>query len=106
MGLAALIKRFLVRSLLPALCLAWVCASTSTGSIAWAESPAALCPRPAPGGSVPEPEDLRSIDGVLDVALSITDERAADGSIRYCYRTPGGQEAPTLRVRPGDLVRL
>lgn len=64
------------------------------------------CPRPAAGAVVPEPEDLKSIDGVLRVDLAIQNYRLRNGAIRYCYRTPNGREAPTLRVHPGDLVVL
>jgi FtsP/CotA-like multicopper oxidase with cupredoxin domain len=67
-------------------------------------SPAEPCPRPAPGARIPEPEDLRSVGGVLSPDLAIENYRRRDGTERYCYRTPDGHEAPTLRVRPGDLV--
>jgi FtsP/CotA-like multicopper oxidase with cupredoxin domain len=68
--------------------------------------PAEACPRPAPGARVPEPKDLRSVAGVLTVDLAIHNYRAADGSERYCYRTPDGSQSPTLRVRPGEEVVL
>jgi FtsP/CotA-like multicopper oxidase with cupredoxin domain len=82
------------------LCLLWSCL--------WAAQPRAaeLCPRPGPGARVPEPEDLKSVDGVLKVELALYDDQTGPGAARYCYRTPQGQEAPTLRVRPGDLVML
>ena len=44
--------------------------------------------------------------GVLNAKLGIYNERAGNGEIRYCYRTPDGHESPTLRVKPGDLVVL
>jgi FtsP/CotA-like multicopper oxidase with cupredoxin domain len=82
----------------------------------FAQSPAAtyaqsvpapeVCPRPVPGGSVNEPEDLRSRNGVLNVELTIHNSKRSDGSIRYCYLDANGTEAPTLRVNPGDLVIL
>jgi FtsP/CotA-like multicopper oxidase with cupredoxin domain len=65
-----------------------------------------LCPRPEAGSPVPEPLDLRSKGGALRVDLTIANYLAPDGSERYCYRTPDGHEAPTLRVRPGDWVTL
>jgi FtsP/CotA-like multicopper oxidase with cupredoxin domain len=46
------------------------------------------------------------VDGALNVSLAIYDEISPTGTERYCYRTPDGHEAPTLRVRPGDLVTL
>jgi FtsP/CotA-like multicopper oxidase with cupredoxin domain len=61
------------------------------------------CPRPAIGSPVPEPEDLRSKDGVLKLELAVRNEPAAK---RYCYIASDGSQAPTLRVHPGDLVIL
>ena len=68
------------------------------------EPSAPACPRPSAGGIVPEPEDLRSKSGVLRVELAYRKSPAANGSARYCYIAPDGSEAPTLRVKPGDLV--
>ncbi|MFM0742192.1 multicopper oxidase domain-containing protein [Paraburkholderia xenovorans] len=65
-----------------------------------------LCPRPAVGSAVPEPVDLRSSHGVLKLDLTIQNVREPDGSVRYCYTTPSGAQAPTLRVHPGDRVVL
>lgn len=62
------------------------------------------CPRPPSGVAVPEPEDLRSLDGELDVDLTVRNTREPDGSVRYCYVLPDGQESPTLRAKPGDWV--
>jgi len=62
------------------------------------------CPRPAIHSAVPEPEDLRSKEGVLKVDLTIRGD--ATGAKRYCYIAPDGGEAPTLRVHPGDLLIL
>ena len=64
------------------------------------------CTRPAPGSSVPEPEDLRSHNGVLQVELSVHNYRDKDGTIRYCYLLPDGNESPTLRLSPGDVLLL
>jgi len=72
-------------------------------------SPAALpdaCPRPAPGSTIPEPEDLRSRDGVLQLDLTVHNYRQHDGSVRYCYVLADGSQSPTLRVNPGDLLIL
>ena len=55
---------------------------------------------------VPEPEDLRSQDGVLTVALTIRNYKEKDGSIRYCYLLANGTQSPTLRLNPGDLLVL
>jgi FtsP/CotA-like multicopper oxidase with cupredoxin domain len=64
------------------------------------------CARPAPGSAVIEPQDLRSHDGVLKVELTARNARQSDGSTRYCYVDADGNESPTLRANPGDLVIL
>jgi FtsP/CotA-like multicopper oxidase with cupredoxin domain len=64
------------------------------------------CPRPAPGSLVPEPRDLRSRDGVLELDLSVHDYQERDGSVRYCYLLADGAQSPTLRLHPGDLLLL
>jgi FtsP/CotA-like multicopper oxidase with cupredoxin domain len=76
---------------------AWPCSSHA--AVEW-------CPRPRVGAPVPEPTDIRSVNGVLRADLSIVGYRSADGAARYCYLTPNGREAPTLRVHPGDQVVL
>ena len=62
--------------------------------------------RPAVGAPIAEPESLESVNGLLSIDLAIHDSVSPDGAARYCYRTLDGHEAPTLRVRPGDLVIL
>jgi FtsP/CotA-like multicopper oxidase with cupredoxin domain len=90
-----------------ALCVA-VLALAATGAAAGTAhiqaNGARACPRPGPGSAVPEPRDVRSRNGVLTLALTLRDSRAADGTLRYCYVLPDGSEAPTLRVHPGDLL--
>jgi len=63
-----------------------------------------ICPRPLRGSPVPEPEDLRSENGVLKVELTYANFRDGRGQMRYCYRDGNGSQAPTLRVRPGDRL--
>jgi FtsP/CotA-like multicopper oxidase with cupredoxin domain len=70
------------------------------------ELPPDPCPRPAPGSVIPEPRDLRSHDGVLQLDLSIHDYQERDGSVRYCYLLADGAQSPTLRLHPGDLLIL
>ncbi|HKN60252.1 MAG TPA: multicopper oxidase domain-containing protein [Candidatus Acidoferrales bacterium] len=65
-----------------------------------------ICPRPIIGSVVSEPEDLRSHDGVLKVDLTVHDYTTPEGSVRYCYIDAKGNQSPTLRVNPGDLVIL
>jgi FtsP/CotA-like multicopper oxidase with cupredoxin domain len=68
------------------------------------DAPPNPCQRPEPGSTVPEPDDLRSHDGVLQVDLAIYDQKQPDGTTRYCYLTPSGAISPTLRLKPGDLL--
>ena len=70
------------------------------------KSDEAICARPPMGSAVPEPEDIESHHGILDVDLAIRNVLAADGSTRFCYMLPNGGQAPTLRVKPGDLLVL
>ena len=65
-----------------------------------------LCPRPRAGSTVEEPEDLRSVAGVLEADLTAFDTKDASGAARYCYVDGAGHESPNLRVSPGDLVIL
>ena len=59
-----------------------------------------VCSRPPVGAPVLEAKELHSVHGVLNADLGIYNERAPNGEIRYCYRTPDGHQSPTLRVRP------
>ena len=65
-----------------------------------------ICARPAPGSTVVDPPNLRSRNGVLKVELTYRNFKAADGQEDYCYELKNGSQAPTLRVRPGDLLIL
>jgi FtsP/CotA-like multicopper oxidase with cupredoxin domain len=87
------------------ICLAgWSTAPASSGAAH--DSGPEPCARPAIGSLVPEPADLRSQNGVLAVDLSVRNHREDDGSIRYCYVMGDGEQSPTLRMRPGDLLVL
>jgi FtsP/CotA-like multicopper oxidase with cupredoxin domain len=70
------------------------------------EVPGNACHRPSAGSAVPEPEDLRSRNGVLKVDLTIHNSTEADGSTRYCYIDGNGNQSPNLRLKPGDLLIL
>jgi len=65
-----------------------------------------VCPRPAPGTVIPEPQDLRSENGVLQVKLTFRNELDASGHIRYCYVIGDNMQSPNLRLHPGDLLIL
>jgi FtsP/CotA-like multicopper oxidase with cupredoxin domain len=65
------------------------------------------CPRrPAAGSVAGEPEDLRSRQGVLRVDFTYRNFLDVNGQMRYCYLYKDGSEAPTLRLKPGDLLIL
>jgi FtsP/CotA-like multicopper oxidase with cupredoxin domain len=64
------------------------------------------CPRPAPGSIVTEPDEIRSHNGLLKADLTYLNFTAPDGQEEYCYLSKNGGEAPTLRVKPGDLLIL
>lgn len=64
------------------------------------------CPRPEAGSALPEPQDLRSQNGTLKVALRYRSVRDAQGQMRYCYQAADGSVAPNLRVHPGDWLIL
>jgi FtsP/CotA-like multicopper oxidase with cupredoxin domain len=68
--------------------------------------PSNICYRPSAGNAVPEPEDLRSRNGVLKVDLTIQNYTEPDGSTRYCYVDGHDNVSPNLRVKPGDLLIL
>jgi FtsP/CotA-like multicopper oxidase with cupredoxin domain len=70
------------------------------------ETPANTCPRPSAGSAVPEPEDLRSQNGVLKVDLTERNATESSGSTRYCFLDSAGNQSPTLRLNPGDLLIL
>ncbi len=85
---------------------AWVGSVGASGAIGKTPAPESCPARPVIGASIPEPEDLKSVNGVLSVDLTMRDSLLPDGAARYCYRTADGHEAPTLRVHPGDWVVL
>jgi FtsP/CotA-like multicopper oxidase with cupredoxin domain len=88
-----------------AVCLVILCSLGQRGLQAQ-EVPRDACPRPAVGSAVPEPEDLRSQNGVLSVQLTVRNQREKDGSTRYCYVYGDGVQSPSLRLKPGDLLIL
>jgi FtsP/CotA-like multicopper oxidase with cupredoxin domain len=93
---------------IPALALWLVVCSTvgSSGALAQSAGSEACPQRPAAGSSVGEPEDLRSHNGVLRVDLTYRNSVDANGQTRYCYLYENRIEAPTLRLKPGDLLVL
>jgi FtsP/CotA-like multicopper oxidase with cupredoxin domain len=68
--------------------------------------PTEVCPRPAVGSAVAEPDDLRSENGVLRVEFEYRSFVDAQGQTRFCFLTNDGSLAPNLRLRPGDELIL
>ena len=62
----------------------WILLASSAAALAQ-PAPAPVCPRPAAGSEVPEPEDLRSKNGVLTVDLTYRNYQDSEGRTRYCY---------------------
>ncbi len=97
--------RRLAPRLAASLCLLAVCLA-SVSLAQEAGPPVDPCRRPEPGSAVAEPQDLRSVNGVLRVDLALYNSSQPGGSSRYCYLTPDGAASPTLRVKPGDQLVL
>lgn len=64
------------------------------------------CPRPAVGSTVAEPEDLRSVNGVLKAELEYRSFVDAQGLTRFCFLTRDGSQSPNLRLKPGEELIL
>lgn len=60
-----------------------------------------ICPRPAAGSVVEDPEEIASSSNLLQVNLTV-DKGATPN--RLCYRYNGKVQAPTIRIKPGDTV--
>src|SRR5271155_3804314 len=69
-------------------------------------APDEVCPRPAVGAKVEEPEDMRSENGVLNVEFTFRNFLDAKGHMRYCYLAGGRTQSPNLRLHPGGLLIL
>ena len=68
--------------------------------------PNEVCSRPVAGSVVTAPKEIRSQKGVLQAELVLRSSRDSRGELRYCYVDQGGNQSPTLRVEPGDLLIL
>ena len=66
------------------------------------------CPGETQEGILLEPPERRSKEGLLKLSLSVRSSTDALGHTRFCYIDEHGNEAPTLRVTPGDtlIIRL
>ena len=62
------------------------------------------CDRYPVGSEVRSPHDLRSDKGVLKVTLRVRNSPDQNGHMSYCYLDEHGNQAPTLRVQPGDTL--
>jgi FtsP/CotA-like multicopper oxidase with cupredoxin domain len=93
-----------VLALAAASCLVWPAPARARGHARVADNN--VCPMPAAGSAVPEPADLRSVNGVLEVDFSYRNFPDGHGGMRYCYVYRDGSQAPNLRVHPGDWLVL
>jgi FtsP/CotA-like multicopper oxidase with cupredoxin domain len=64
------------------------------------------CSREPPGSLIPAPTEIHSQNGVLRVSLSLRSSLGPAGDRRYCYIDEHGNQSPTLRLKPGDLLVL
>jgi FtsP/CotA-like multicopper oxidase with cupredoxin domain len=92
------------RKALPVFAILFVLALTAMANAQSAASD--VCPRSAPGSALTTPPEIRSHNGVLQVGLSLRSAFLPDGMVRYCYVDENGNQAPTLRLKPGDLLIL
>jgi FtsP/CotA-like multicopper oxidase with cupredoxin domain len=84
-----------------------VCSTVGSSGALAQDAGAEGCPRrPTAGSVVGEPEDLRSQNGVLRVDFTYRNSVDANGQESYCYLYENRIEAPTLRLKPGDLLVL
>jgi FtsP/CotA-like multicopper oxidase with cupredoxin domain len=60
------------------------------------------CPRDSNDGIVSQPPNIYSQNGFLDLDLTFLDRDAS----YFCYMTREGFQAPTLRMRPKDVLRM
>jgi FtsP/CotA-like multicopper oxidase with cupredoxin domain len=70
------------------------------------KEPVFSCPRGAEGGEINEPADRRSQNGVLKLQMAFRNSLGANGHVLYCYVDELGNQSPTLRLYPGDLLLL
>lgn len=77
---------------------------TLSGSAAAQSSPDVVCPRFHAGATVRPPDELSSVNGVLEVTFHFQSVVDQQGLTRYCYITDDGLQAPTLKVWPGDKL--
>jgi FtsP/CotA-like multicopper oxidase with cupredoxin domain len=82
------------------------CLAFFSESVFAQKSLADVCARPSPGAVVPEPEDIRSQNGILKMNLTVRSVSEPGKPVRFCYAAEDGSESPTLRLHPGDLLIL
>lgn len=63
-----------------------------------------VCSRELEGSPANGPPDRRSKNGVLKIALTVRNSLDTNGRMRYCYVDERHDQAPTLRVQPGDTL--
>jgi FtsP/CotA-like multicopper oxidase with cupredoxin domain len=91
---------------IPLLMLASLCFASARTGLCAQELPNDVCARPSAGSLVPEPQDLRSQNGVLKVNLTVHSVNLPGEPPRLCYTSADGSQSPNLRLAPGDLLIL
>ena len=67
---------------------------------------AEVCPRAVAGSAITAPLEISSHNGVLQVELSLRNSVGPSGELRYCYLDENGNQSPTLRLNPGDTLKI
>jgi hypothetical protein len=75
-------------------------------SVAQGPTPGAACPRFATGSVLLPPPDVFSQNGALNVQLNYYTTVDQNGLTLFCFQTPYGLQAPTLRLDPGDQLNI
>jgi FtsP/CotA-like multicopper oxidase with cupredoxin domain len=83
-----------------------LCLASFQAGLSAQETPNGICARPPAGSAVPEPQDLRSQNGMLKVNLTVRNISEPGKPARYCYISADASQSPTLRLHPGDLLIL
>jgi len=69
-----------------------------------------VCRRELAGSVVIKPRDRQSKNGSLKLTLTVLSSTTANdlppGNVRYCYADERGNQSPTIRLQPGDVLTL
>jgi len=89
----------LVRAVLLTLCFATLApvAALADGGV---------CPRLPAQSEVPQPPDIYSVNGKIDISMNYYTSMDDAGRTLFCFVTSDGLESPTLHVNPGETIKI